>query len=405
MWDGPEAEPAVSRCEGDVMDFEFSEDQTALRDLVRKFVEREMPKEAVSGWDRDGEFPLSLLDKMAELGLMGASIPEEYGGSGGGVIEETIVLEELARHSSTVALAYGLDVSFGAVTIERHGSEEQRREFLPKIASGELHFALSLTEPDGGTDILGAMKTVAVEDGDDYVINGAKVFTTGINIASWLFVVARTSRDADKPSRGLTVFLVPKETPGISWKKIEKLGSRFLHSYEVIYQDVRVPRPSIVGAEGRGWHAILDTLNNERIFIAATCVGLGQGALDDAVRYAQERIAFGKPIGQFQAVQHQLADSLTELEMARLMTYRAAWMQDRGQDCSLPAAMAKYYASEAAFRTTDRGMRVLAGYGFTMEYHMQRYYRDIRQLIFAPITNEMSRNFIAQVGCGLPRSY
>ncbi|WP_442580979.1 acyl-CoA dehydrogenase family protein [Mesorhizobium sp. ASY16-5R] len=387
------------------MDFEFTEDQKALQELTRRFVEREMPKEAVAAWDKEGEFPPDLLDKMAQIGLMGASIPEEYGGSGGGVMEETIVLEELARHSSTVALAYGLDVSFGAVTIERHGTDDHRREFLPKIASGQVHFALSMTEPDGGTDILGAMKTYAVQDGDHYVINGAKVFTTGINIASWLFVVARTTRQVDRPSRGLTVFLVHKDTPGVSWNKIDKLGSRFLHSYEVVYRDVRVHKSAIIGAEGRGWHAILDTLNNERIFIAATCVGLGQGALDDAVRYAQERKAFGKAIGQFQAIQHPLADSLTEIEMARLMTYKAAWMQDRGEDCSLPASMAKYYASEAAFRTTDRGMRVLAGYGFTMEYHMQRYYRDIRQLIFAPITNEMSRNFIAQVGCGLPRSY
>ncbi len=387
------------------MDFEFTEEQRALRDLVAKFVAREMPKDAVAAWDRDNEFPPALLAKMADVGLMGASIPEQYGGSGGGVMEETIVLEELSRHSSTVALAYGLDVSFGAVTIERHGTEAQKREFLPKIVSGECHFALSMTEPDGGTDILGAMKTHAVEDGDHYVINGAKIFTTGINIASWLFVVARTSRDLDKPSRGLTIFLVHKDQPGISWQKIEKLGSRFLHSYEVVYRDVRVPKSSIVGQPERGWHAILDTLNNERIFIAATCVGLGQAAFEDANQYAKERYAYGRPIGQFQAVQHQLADSLTEIELARLMTYKAAWMQDKGQDCALQAAMAKYFASETAFRATDRGMRVLAGYGFTMEYHMQRYYRDIRQLIFAPITNEMNKNFIAQVGCGLPKSY
>lgn len=387
------------------MDFAFTEDQRALQALVAKFVAREMPKEAVAAWDAGSEFPQELLGRLAEIGLMGASIPEEFGGSGGGVVEETIVLEELAKHSSTLALAYGLDISFGAVTIERHGTEAQKREFLPKIVTGECHFALSLTEPDGGTDILGAMKTVAVADGDDYVINGAKVFTTGLNIASWLFVVARTSRDPDKQSRGLTVFLVHKDTPGISWKKIEKLGSRFLHSYEVAYQDVRVPKSCIIGQEGHGWHAILDTLNNERIFIAATCVGLGQGALDDAVQYAKERRAFGRPIGQFQAIQHYLADSMTEIEMARLMTYKAAWMQDKGQDCALPAAMAKYFASEAAFRTTDRGMRIMAGYGFTMEFHMQRYYRDVRQLIFAPLTNEMNKNFIAQVGCGLPKSY
>lgn len=387
------------------MNFDFSEDQLALRDLVRKFVEREMPKDAVADWDAKGAFPPDLLDKMAAVGLLGASVPEDYGGTGGGVMEETIVLEELARHSSTVALAYGLDISFGAVTLERHGNAAQKAEFLPKIAAGEVHFALSMTEPDGGTDILGAMKTKAVAEGDDFVINGAKIWTTGLNIASWLFVVARTSRDPDRLSQGLTVFLIPKNTPGITYRKIEKLGSKFLHSYEVSYQDVRVPKSAIIGTLGRGWHAIIDTLNNERIFVAAVCVGLGQGALDDAAQYAKERTAFGKPIGQYQAVQHPLADSLTEIELARLMTYKASWMQDNGQDCSLPASMAKYFASEAAFRTTDRGMRVLAGYGFAMEYHMQRYYRDIRQLIFAPITNEMGKNYIAQVGLGLPKSY
>lgn len=387
------------------MDFDFTEDQIALRDLVRKFVEREMPKDAVAEWDAKGAFPADLLDKMAAVGLMGASIPEAHGGTGGGVVEETIVLEELARHSSTVALAYGLDISFGAVTIERHGSAAQRTEFLPRIARGDVHFALSMTEPDGGTDILGAMKTRAVAEGDEFILNGAKIWTTGLNIASWLFVVARTDKNPDKPSHGLTVFLIPKDTPGVSYRKIEKLGSKFLHSYEVSYQNVRIPRSAIVGTENRGWHAIIDTLNNERIFIAAVCNGLAQGALEDAVQYAKERSAFGKPIGQYQAVQHPLADSLTEIEMARLMTYKASWMQDRGQDCSLPASMAKYFASEAAFRTTDRGMRVLAGYGFAMEYNMQRYYRDIRQLIFAPITNEMGKNYIAQVGLGLPKSY
>lgn len=387
------------------MDFDFTEDQIALRDLVRKFVEREMPKDAVAQWDAGGTFPEGLLDKMAAVGLMGASIPEEYGGTGGGVMAETIVLEELARHSSTVALAYGLDVSFGAVTIERHGSAEQKAHFLPRIADGRVHFALSMTEPDGGTDILGAMKTHAVADGDDMIINGTKIWTSGLNIASHLFVVARTDKNPEKPSRGLTVFLLPKDTPGLTYRKIEKLGSRFLHSYEVCYQDVRVPRSAIVGTENRGWHAILDTLNNERIFIAAVCVGLGQGALDDAAQYARERMAFGKPIGQYQAVQHPMAECLTEIELARLMTYKASWMQDQGQDCSLPASMAKYFASEAAFRTTDRGMRVLAGYGFAMEYNMQRYYRDIRQLIFAPITNEMGKNYIAQVGLDLPKSY
>lgn len=387
------------------MNFQFTEEQLALQKLMRRFVEKEMPKDAVAAWDEEGEFPVPLLEAMAKVGLMGASVPQEYGGTGGGVMEEVIVLEELARHSSSVALAYGMDVCFGAVTLLRQGSEEQRNRFLPKIASGEYHFALSLTEPNGGTDILGAMKTVAREDGDDFIINGSKVFTTGLNIATHVFVVARTDSDPKKPSYGLTVFLVPKDTPGMSYRKISKLGSRFLHSYEVAYQDVRIPKSAIVGTRGQGWRAILDTLNNERIFVAAVCNGLGRGALEDATQYALERTAFGRPIGQFQAVQHPLAESLVELDLAQLATYKAAWMADQGMDCSVLAASAKYYSSEAAFRATDRGMRVLAGYGFTMEYHMQRYYRDIRQLIFAPMTNEMSKNFIAQVGCGLPRSY
>ncbi len=388
------------------MHFELTDDQRALQELARRFVEREISKSDVAQWDEKGEFPFDLLVRMADLGLMGVSLPAEFGGTGGGAMEEVIVLEEIARHSSSIAMAYGMTICFGALTIERFGSDAQKEYFLPKLTAGKTHFALSLTEPDGGTDILGAMKTVAREQSDGtYIINGAKVYTTGINIASHVFVVARTARDENKPSYGLTVFLVPKDLPGISFSKIQKVGSRFLHSYEVIYEDVEVPADSVIGVPNRGWHAILDTLNNERIFIAAVCNGLGRGALEDAIRYAQERRAFGRSIGAFQAVQHPLADSLVELDMAQLATYKAAWMQDQGLDCSVQAASAKYFASEAAFRTTDRGMRVLAGAGFTMEYHMQRYYRDIRQLIFAPVTNEMSKNFIAQVGCGLPRSY
>lgn len=387
------------------MDFRFTEEQRALQDAVRRFVGKEMPKHAVAEWDRANAFPVELLDKMAAIGLMGATVPEAYGGSGGGVMEEVIVLEELSRHSSSVGLAYGMDVCFGAVTILRHGTDAQRDELLPKLARGEVHFALSLTEPDGGTDILGAMKSTGREDGDFFVINGAKVYTTGLNIATHVFVVVRTERDGTKPSQGLTVFLVPRDHPGMTYRKIEKLGSRFLHSYEVQYQDMRVPKDWIVGERGRGWHAILDTLNNERIFVAAVSMGLGRAALDEATQYAKDRLAFGRSIGGFQAVQHPLADSLVELDLAQLATYRAAWMQDQGLDCSVPATQAKLFATEAAFRATDRGMRVLAGSGFTMEYHMQRYYRDIRQLIFAPVTNEMSKNFIAQAGLGLPKSY
>ncbi len=387
------------------MDFEFSDEQKMLRDTVRKFVEKEMPKEKIRYWDNEGISPVDLWQKVAEVGFLGASIDQEYGGSGGGIIEETIICEELSRRNSSIGMMYQMAVCFGALSVERHGTEQQKEFFLPNIIKGEANFALSLTEPYGGTDILGTMRAKAVEEGDFYVINGTKMFTTGANIATHLIAVARTDRNPEKKSFGLTIFLAPKETPGITLNKIEKLGSRILPSFEVLWEDVKVSKDTMLGERGKGWYTFLDTLNNERITIAAVCVGLGQGAFEDANQYAKERIAFEKPIGQFQAIQHYLADTLVEIELARLITYKAAWMQSQGKECAVEAAMCKYYASEAAFRATDRGMRIMAGYGFTMEYDMQRYYRDIRQLIFAPITNEMNRNFIGQVGCGLPRSY
>jgi len=209
------------------MDFRFNDEQRALKDLVRRFVEKEMPKEKVAEWDAQEQFPEQLLEKMAEIGLMGATVSEEFGGTGGGVMEEVIVLEELARHSSTVALAYGMDVCFGAVTIAHHGTESQRQEFLPKFVSGKCHFALSMTEPDGGTDILGSTKTVAREDGDYFVITGAKVYTTGLSFATHIFVVARTSKDANKPSNGLTVFSYREIRPEWFLAKLTSWGRAF----------------------------------------------------------------------------------------------------------------------------------------------------------------------------------
>jgi acyl-CoA dehydrogenase len=192
---------------------------------------------------------------------------------------------------------------------------------------------------------------------------------------------------------------------GVTYNKIKKLGSHILASFEVSYEDCKLTKEDILGERGKGWYHLLSTLNNERIVCAGICVGVAQACLEEANQYAKERVAFGKPIGQFQAVQHQLADMATEIELARLITYKAAWMQSQGMECGVEASMAKMYASDAAFRCTDRAMRILAGYGFTMEYHIQRYYRDIRQLVFAPITNEMCRNYIGQAMLGQNKSY
>lgn len=390
------------------LDFELTEEQKMIVETVRKFKEKECPKEKVREWDKTETFPTHVWKRLGEIGLLGAAFPEQYGGTGGGIIEETLITEELSYGFSDLGLTYLLGVCFGGISILEQGNEEQKKKYLPPLIAGNTNFCLSLTEPGGGTDILGALKSRAKQDGDYFILNGTKIFTTGAHVADTIVGVFRTDDSPDKPARGLTIFLIDKRSPGITCNKIEKLGSHILSSFEVVYEDVKVHKSQILGERGKGWYQIIATLNNERIVCAAICLGLARAALDDAVQYAKEREAFGKPIGQYQAIQHPLAESATELEAARLITYKAAWMQSKNPQSTqtgVIATMAKYYASEIAQKATDRGMRVLAGYGFTEEYDMQRYFRNIRQLIFAPITNEMSKNFIGQVMLGLPKSY
>jgi acyl-CoA dehydrogenase len=390
------------------LDFELTDEQKMIIETVRKFKEKECPREKVREWDKTHTFPSHVWKQLGEIGILGAAFPEQYGGTGGGIIEEMLITEELSYRFSDLGLTYLLGVCFGGISILEQGTEEQRQKYLPPLIAGDTNFCLSLTEPGGGTDILGALKSKAKEDGDYYILNGTKIYTTGIHVADTIVGVFRTDESPDKPARGLTMFLIPTKTPGVSYNKIEKLGSHILSSFEVVYEDVKVHKSQILGARGKGWYQLVGTLNNERIVCAAITLGLAKAALDDATQYAKEREAFGKPIGAFQAIQHPLAEVASEIEAARLVTYKAAWMQAKDPDniqTGVICTMAKYLASEVAFRAADRGMRVLAGYGFTEEYDMQRYYRNCRQLIFAPITNEMSKNFIGQVLLGLPKSY
>lgn len=386
------------------MDFELTNEQHMLRDTLRRFLKDKCPKEVVRKYDRDEEYPAKEWKMLADLGFVGVSFPEEYGGTRGDIVEQTLIVEELSRGFTALSLIYLLGVCFGGLTVMMHGSEEQKNRYLKDLIRGEIIFSLGMTEPGGGTDILGAIKTKAVRDGNRYVLNGQKVFTTGAHHASHIITVARTSVDPAKKSRGLTLFLVGTKTEGIEIRKIEKLGSRSVSSFEVFFDNVAVEESSIIGEADRGWHYILDTLNIERILVAAVSLGIAQAAFDEAIAYSKERYAFGRPIGQFQAIQGYISTMATEIELARLITYKAAWLQSRKVDCSLEASMAKMFASDCAVKVTDMGMRIMAGYGFTMEYDMQRYFRDARQYVFAPITNEMSRNFIAEK-YGLPKSY
>lgn len=386
------------------MDFDFSEEQLMLQDSVRRFCEKELPKDVVRKSDENEELPLRIWPKMAELGWLGIALPEEYGGTGGSIIEQLIIMEELSRRSPALAICFMTTNSFGARTIFNNGSESQKKAFLPKISRGEVKFCLALTEPGGGTDVLGALKTKAETQGSEFVINGQKTFISDASVADYMILVARTDENPAKKSKGFSLILVDMNRDGVEIQKLNKLGIRPSVVSEIFLTDVHVPLDNLIGTRQEGWRHLLDTLNNERILVAGYALGIGQSAFDDAVSYAKERDAFGRPISQFQAIQHYLSDMYVRLELARLITYKAAWLQSLAKPCGVESTMAKLVASEAGLEIATNGMRILAGYGYMMEYDMQRYYRDAMQAVVTPITNEMSKNYIGQ-SLGLGRSY
>jgi acyl-CoA dehydrogenase len=385
------------------LNFDFTEEQQLFRASLRELVDAEFSKEYCREVEARDEFPWDLWKKLGASGLTGVGIPEEYGGQGGGIIEQVIMDEELSRTMAGLYWLLGITL-FDSNTIAAHGTDEQKRRFLPEIAAGNLMFAISLTEPGGGTDVLGAMQTRAKKVDGGWVVNGTKIWSTLAAAADRLFLIARTDDTGTKPSHGLTVFLVDAKADGVEATPIPKLGMRSLGSCEVQLADVFVSDDDVLGEVGRGWSIITETLNSERIMNGANCAGALAGVLEDMVAYSKERVAFGKPIGQFQAIQHMIADTFIGLETARLLTYRAAWLQANGRPCAIESTMAKVVASEVCFAGADRGMQVLGGYGYAMEYDMQRYWRDMRLYRVAPINNEMGRNFLAE-SFGLPRSF
>lgn len=387
------------------MDFELTEQQELLRKMVVEFVKKECPREYAREIDEKEEFPHQIWPKLAKVGLLGVAIPEEYGGSGGDIIDMTLVIKELSKGNGAVAFAYFLTVCFGGKSIGFYGTEEQKKLYLPRLATGELKFSLALTEPGGGTDILGSLTTSAKEEGGQFVVNGQKIFISGADVADYLITILRTGKREDKKAWGISVLIIDAQSPGIEIRPIKKIGIKAVHACQVFFDNVKVPKENILGEKDKGWYQLVSTLNNERIGVAAMAVGMGEAALEDAVQYAKERHAFGRPIGQFQSLQNYLVESATELRLAWLLTLQAAWLQSQGKRCDVEATMAKMYASEAAFKAASIGISVMGGYGFSMEYDMQRYFRDSKGFTFAPITNEMCRNYIAENLLDLPRSY
>jgi short/branched chain acyl-CoA dehydrogenase len=382
------------------VDFELTEDQRTLKATIREFAEAEVAPRAAE-WDRQGIFPLETIRKLGDLGVMGIPFPEEYGGLGQGSFELAIVMEELARVDSSVAITVGANVSLGGAPIALFGTEEQKRRWLTPLARGEVLGAFGATEPGCGSDLQGTRTTAREEDGH-WVINGTKAFITnaGTEMSAFVTITAITGTRPDG-RREISNILVPNGTPGYSSARpYHKLGWHASDTRELSFEECRVPRDHLVGQRGAGARQFLAVLDGGRIGVAAMSVGLAVGALEMALAYAKERTAFGRPIASNQAVAFKLADLDMEIEAARLLTYKAAKLRDAGRPFAREAAHAKLFASELAVRAADAAMQVFGGFGYIEESPIPRFYRDAKILTIGEGTSEIQRLVIARhLGC------
>jgi butyryl-CoA dehydrogenase len=375
------------------MDFRLNEEQQMMQRMVRDFAEKEI-RPIAQEMDEKGEFPWEVIRKMGGLGLMGLPVPEEYGGCGADTITYAIAVEEISRVSGSVGITLAAHTSLGLDLIYRFGSEQQKQKYLPSLAAGQGLGAFGLTEPEAGSDAA-AVKSTAVLDGDEWVINGQKVFITSGSIADVVIIAAITDRAAG--AKGISNFIVEKGMPGFRPGRDEdKMGLKGSVTSQLFFEDCRVPKANMLGQPGEGYKQFLITLDGGRISIGAMAVGLAQGAFEAAVEYSKQRVQFGQPIAKFQAIQWMIADMATEIDAARLMVYRAAWLKDQGVRYTREAAMAKLYASEAAERACFKAIQIHGGYGYMKEYDVERIYRDNRLTTIGEGTSEIQRWVIAR---------
>lgn len=388
------------------MDFTADPDHETIRDAVRR-VCAPFDDTYWRACDSEHRFPWEFYTAMAEGGWVGIAIPEELGGGGQGITEASIVLEEVAASGAAMNGCSAIHLSiFGMNPVVKHGSEEMRGKYLPRVAEGELHIAFGVTEPDAGTDTT-SITTRAVRDGDEYVVTGRKVWTSKAQNCQKVLLLVRTTplAECERRTDGMTLLLADLQRPEVDIRPIPKLGRNAVGSCEVRYDGLRVPMSDRVGEEGRGFHYLLDGLNPERILVASEALGVGRVALRRAVDYAKERVVFGRPIGQNQGISFPLAEAHARLSAAELMVRQASWRYDQGLPCGEQANLAKWLAADAGWTTADQAMQTHGGFGYAEEYDVARYWREVRLMRIAPISQELVMSYVAEHVLGLPRSH
>ncbi len=375
------------------MQFELTDEQTVLRQSVRDFCARHIIPNAAR-WDKEERFPIEVILPMAELGLFGMRVPEALGGAGMTMMDFVVALEEVSRADGSIGLTMASHNGLCSGHILQAGNDAQKGKYLPLLATGKILGAWGLTEPGSGSDA-GAARTRAVRQGTGWILNGSKTFITQGSVAGIYVILAST--DPDKKQRGLTAFLVEPGTPGFrSGRKIEKMGLHASDTTELVLEDVEIPDENRLGGVGRGFYDTLEILDKGRVGIGAWSLGIGRAALEASIAYARQRVQFGAPIASFQAIKFMLADMATELEAARLLVWRAAWLQDQGHKVTREASIAKYFAGRAAMRACNSAVQIHGGYGYTREFPVERYFRDAKLGEIGEGTNEVQKMVIAR---------
>ena len=381
------------------MDFELTKSQKEIQKAAREFAKGEFDKELALELDRTHEFPTKIWKKAADLGFIGVHYPEKYSGQDLGVLENIIIADVFCAQDSSIGSAIAL-ASFASECVLRFGSDELKQKFLPAVAEGEMLSAGAFTEPDHGSDIT-SLDTTAVREGDEWVINGTKTFITNGGKAGFYCTMCQTDDEVQPSYRGISLILVEAEREGLTATDIgDKMGIHMMSTAEINYKDVRVPVSNVIGQEGKGFYQVLEFFDESRILVAAQALGTAQGAYDRALAYVKQREQFGRKIAQFQVTQHKLADMATKIELARLITYKAAWNFDQGRIDPKLTSMAKMYAARTAVEVADEAIQLLGGYGYMTEYEVERFYRDAKITEIYEGTKEIQKNTIASAVLG-----